>query len=207
MRIVPVHCVRQDLVNGGGLNAPTRGLARTHVWSAVPHATTGPACEFCSTPVSPRNDRLMRNAPCLVRSACHPHQGGKSAFPGDQYQHRLDRRAQMGRPNGNLQLLPPHPRPPSRNLARAIALRATRKSTAWLPHPKGGGRPPRPRAGWIAPSVQAGGAGAVGQPERAPFPPLNRLLPLGASGIERPDALAQAAPSRQTREGDLVFCL
>ena len=61
VRIVPIHCVRQDLVNGGGLNAPTRGLARTHVWSAVPHATTGPAYEFCSTPVSPRNDGLMHH--------------------------------------------------------------------------------------------------------------------------------------------------
>ena len=47
VRIMPVHCVRQELLNGGGLNAPAGGLARTHVWSAVPHATAGDQCEFC----------------------------------------------------------------------------------------------------------------------------------------------------------------
>ena len=61
VRVVPINCVRQDLVNGGGLNAPKLGLARTHVWSAVPHASKGAACEFCTKPVHSDNDKIMHH--------------------------------------------------------------------------------------------------------------------------------------------------
>ena len=50
VRAIPVHCVRTELINGGGLNAPSSGWARTHVWSAVPHAQEGKVCKFCDEP-------------------------------------------------------------------------------------------------------------------------------------------------------------
>ena len=51
----------QRLINGGGLNAARTALARTHVWSAVPHASKGYACEFCKIPVAPANDDIMHH--------------------------------------------------------------------------------------------------------------------------------------------------
>ena len=61
IRVVPIHCVRQNLINGGGLNVANTALARTHVWSAVPHASKGYACEFCKIPVAPANDDIMHH--------------------------------------------------------------------------------------------------------------------------------------------------
>ena len=50
IKIIPVHCVRQELLNGGGFAAPAEGLARTHVWTAVPHASSGSSCKWCTLP-------------------------------------------------------------------------------------------------------------------------------------------------------------